>query len=266
MAAAVETKKPETKSEYDISLKLASEQSQKLIDAVKAWHEADVESVPFNGGRDIPITQSLDETIRATCDAVADSGKTVEPEAYARLLAFDLVAAEYRKFLNRASQEDPFLPPSGTEEFWKAYEWLVKAHEVVRLPKPPSVKDLRDNQKVSVNQIALIYGWMDEDNEPDTDKVLDEYEKPGTHTKVWVHPSTKRRLQADKEQWANRIGPRGPVFLSSPSDDPTRSKPPTLDDMIRQGCPPKQISNVHGISEAEAMELLQAHKDSLAPA
>jgi hypothetical protein len=266
MATAVESK-PEQISqapEFGVTYEIAYEAAKTLIDAVNKWHATDVAPVPFGNGTDIPITQALDQAIRYSCDAVADLGKTVDPRAYARLLAFDTVCAEYRKFLNRAAQEDPFLPPSGTAEFWRAYEWLVKAHEVVRLPKPPSVKDLRDNQKVSEQQIALIYGWVDEDGYPETDKVLDEYEKPGKHSgKGWVHPATTRRLKADAEQWAQRNGARGPVFTSKPVEDAARSKPPSLDEMVRLGCPPKQISNVHGITEAEAMELLQAHKEMI---
>lgn len=269
MAAATIEQKQKTSldvggSSYDLAGEFVASQVERLIVAVKTWHAADVAPVPFQAGTDTPITQDLDETIRQVCDATADSGKSVDPAGFARLIAMDRLAAEYRKFLNRASQDDPFLPPSGTQAFWNAYEWLVKAHETFRLPNPPSVKELRDNQKVSDSQICLIYGWVNEEGFTDVEKVFEEYAKPGTHTgKNWIHPSVVRRQKLDAESWAQRGASRVPAFGGQVQQQPG-SAPPSLDEMVKQGCPAGQIAMVHKISEADAAELLDAYKAELA--
>jgi len=54
-------------------------------------------------------------------------------------------------------------------------------------------------QKVTVQQIARIYEWYDDDGNPDVAKVREEIRKPGTHTgENWEDPKERRKREREQ--------------------------------------------------------------------
>lgn len=204
-----------------------------------------------------PITEEFDNAISAACDATADAGMEVEPKARALMLILDDIAAARIKWLQDGSMHLPTAPPTGSEQLRNNLDRLEAQLKIPDLPLPPPIAHL---QKVhaSPNQIAITYGWRTEDGSPDVNKVFEEVEKPGTHfnPKKWVHPALRRQQEETDKLWANRIPrERQSSHVASQSEgEPTKSRVPSLDELIQVKAPVEQIMRLHKMTEQEVLE------------
>lgn len=232
--------------------------ARKISRAYREWQAADGPTVDYAGQKIKQISPELHEAITAECDATADAGgEEVEPKARALMLAIDEVANAYREWLQLASVQHPSASPRGTSALHRALDRLCRCLDSERpLPPPPPIKILRE-QGVSPNQIALIYGWKQEDGAPDTTKVFEEIEKPGTHynPKKWVHPAQVAKEREVEQQWASRT-PRAKMFGVAQSK-PVNKKAPTLDELLEQRAPAAQIARLTGMDQSDVLAMAE---------
>jgi hypothetical protein len=134
---------------------------------------------------------------------------------------------------------------------WSAWRDLLTtlADRPVRMLE--SIAQL-DAEKVSDRQIAMMYGWRQSDGSPDIQKVREERANPGTHfdPKTWVHPQDAREAAEVAARWSERS------LRMSASDALSEAPmaPESLDDLIRQDVPSKQIAMMLKIEVAEVKE------------
>ncbi len=249
------TKKP------PITFDLLSDLFDDLRSAVQAWEAQDGPNVNWQGSMMKAFSDQLERAFCFFLDQTADEGRKVDPDAYGPMLAIDELNDAYMSWVKAASMSHPEASPRGSDALWRAWESVKQSFEIRKLPHPPTVKTLKDIQRVSDNQIAIIYGWYTSEGEPDLMKVEEEYREPGTHYKKesWVHPSLASRNARLAAEWKAHA-PR-PVYFEVETAEPQefqKPAPPSLEYLIEQGAPAGQIARLHGISEDEALAMLEA--------
>jgi hypothetical protein len=254
-----------------VTAKLLTALYHRTKNCVTRWRAADGPNVGWQGVTVKAMSDELDIGLRMLCDAVADTiggiTRDFEPSVRRQILAIDQLAYAYRKFMQDASFESPTAPPSGSDSLWNAWDAVERSFnaldDMAGLKPPPPVHHLIDVEKVSPMQIARIYGWIDENGDPDTAKVFEERDKPGTHfdPKTWVHPAIKSSQKLVDAQWSVRE-PRGTFFQVIEKIEreiehrANASKVPSIEEFVAAGAPAAQIARVHGIDVAEAERLL----------
>lgn len=225
--------------------------ARKLAAAYRQWNEQDGPIRLWNGGPTKCLSEELDSIIRETCDATADHNCEVDPRARGLLLVFDDIAYYFLKWIQDASMQLVTAPPRGSSELHTSLQRLEEQLKSLNLPRPQPIGQLVAG-KVSPNQIAIIYGWKAEDGSPDTTKVHEEIEKPGTHynPESWQHPAL-RVIQAEIDRnWQNRE-PRGRSFAAMEPTAPTAVAIPTLDELFAAKAPVAQIMRLHKMAQEE---------------
>jgi hypothetical protein len=222
-----------------------------VVNAWEEWSQSDGPNQPWKGMTVKVVSQQLHMAIQRGCDATADVGKEVEPKAKRIVMIFDDLARAFIQWLRDASMGLDTAPPRGNADMHNAFERLRLAIKPSPFPKPDPIKQLMDLQRVSPAQIAVIYGWRNESNDPDISKVYEEYENPGTHFNPasWIHPAEKAMMAEIDAHWALREEPRGKMFAEDESLVATSSPEPqdneqrlreliekgTVDEMFRAG-------------------------------
>ncbi len=193
---------------------------------------------------------------RELCDAFARLRQSidtheVEQEAWAIVLLADDVADRYADWEHAVGAlRDPAL--GFTKTLWEAVAQLVA--EVARKPpKQESVAELVA-QGISYGQVAKLCNWYTATGSgtrvPDIDKVREELRNPGTHRPA-PDPREIERLLAIEERWAAR----GPARLRKL----LRQRPPeTLEDLLDQKVPLRQIGKMFHVSMDEVRRVAQA--------
>lgn len=238
-------------------------QFKALSEAIAEWESDNRPDilVPWSQGMVKGFTVKLEAAFERFFDETADFENTVVPAARSMIIWIDNLFSEYAKFKRGIAEESPSCSPSGTDGLWRAF---LNVKEVFKQTAPlsrplPISRMITDN--VSLNQIATIYGWLNDDGSPDCLKVTEEIEKPGTHynPEKWVHPALAKRQELIDKEWAVRmqtVEPRKKMFEPVASKPKPDWIPPSIDVMVLAGAPPEQIANVHGISVEEAQRRL----------
>ncbi|QDV26341.1 hypothetical protein [Aureliella helgolandensis] len=233
--------------------------AKKILVARQAWNEQDGPNIFWQGAQSKQISEAFDEAIRTACDSTADADSEVEDSARALLLCLDDVAYSHQKWLQDASMGLPTAPPRGSDQLHRVLDRLAEQVKQSSLPLPPPIEQLQ-KQKVSPNQIALIYGWKLEDGSPDAQKVFEEISKPGTHfkPKTWVHPAVKSIQAETDRRWTVRE-PRSRLFLLHSDGRPAGAEPsnpqiPSLDELLDVRAPVEQIMRLHQMTEEDVLE------------
>lgn len=216
----------------------------KLIDSinhirklVNVWEASDGPLVRWRTGDRKPITEELIEAFDGLFSLVGVT--KVADDAKKIVLAidqFDDLLADWAEGCE-LSPED--TDPHGSQKLWAAFDAIFEACEVPQRRKPESIKQL-GIEKVSEGQIALIYGWKHSDGSPDVQKVREERDNPGTHynAETWIHPADLRAQNEINELWEKRL----PRMVANESAGGQREAPETLDELIQQRVPSKQIA------------------------
>lgn len=226
--------------------------AKKLISAFKAWKDQEGPLRMWNGASTKCISEDLHNHITEAVNATADEGLQVEPSARGLLLVFDDLSYFFTKWIQDASMQLVTAPPGGSSELINCFDRIADMLKTQNLPQPRPIKQLVA-ERVSPAQIAIIYGWKNpEDNSPDTAKVHEEIEAPGTHfnAKDWIHPAL-RVIQAEIDrEWAGRE-PRAKSFDTQAEVKPVAPLIPTLDALFEAKAPKAQIMRLHKLSEEE---------------
>ena len=114
-------------------------------------------------------------------------------------LSAELVAFDHRDDQETQVPEESFF--GAVEAIFSARKHAVMDSEPRRIE---SIKDLME-QKVTMEQIARMYGFVDRFERPEVWKVREELDKPGTHVNEnWVNPAEKKRLRQLEDQQQRR--------------------------------------------------------------
>lgn len=239
------------------------------------WNASEGVSTEFQGqGGYKIISKGLSLAFMALIDASADQGKEVSDlQSKRAVMALDEFGPLFASWLRRQAVQA--ANPSGEPAMWESWERVVEAFEVLKDRFEHSVKYLIDVANAPREQIARMYGWVDEDGIPTIDKVQEEYDKPGTHfnKETWVSPSMKARKAVIEGQWDARNQPRSILFdpdvVAQFSDGGAKPKgeavpPPSIDTLLDHDAPAEQIARLHGFSIDEAHALKMEHTESKA--
>lgn len=234
---------------------------------VAQWNATDGELIDWGGLRVKPISTELSVSFDQLIQLSLQSPDRFGPSAYETVIAIDRFADELDRWMDAAQVRPETTNPGGSQQLWESWRNAVKAATtVINLRKPEPIKDLFERDRVSLAQIAKIYGWFTSEGSPDIQKVSEELENPGAHydPKTWQHPSHITRARHFAEQWAKRCEERKNAIgrmAESPVDVPSTKPiaPEPLDDLIFQNVPREQIAKMKRISveevEARAEEL-----------
>lgn len=233
------------------------------------WNNSEGVSTEFMGqGGFKVISRSLSIAFMALIDASADQGKEVSDLQTKRcVMALDEFGPLFASWLRRQAVQA--ANPSGEQSMWESWERVVEAFEVLKERYEHSVKYLIDVANAPREQIARMYGWIDEDGIPEIEKVQEEYDKPGTHfdKETWVSPSMKARKALIEGQWEARKQPRSILFDPEVVADTPKPKgqpvpPPSLETLLEHDAPAEQMARLHSISVDEAMALKMEYTES----
>lgn len=184
----------------------------------------------------------------------SDPNCTIEPAAYEIVLALDEFERETARFLNIVEMGDltdqtPYGPDSMWQHLRKAAEFIEPRKR--KMPEPISVLIA---QGVHHRTVAKIYGWYTDSGTPDERKVLDEFEKPGTHfnPKSFIPPVEAKRNAELAERFAARQSNRKRMTLPDNRQKYVKPEAPeSLDQLIMGRVPVAQISKMKNIPPDE---------------
>lgn len=231
------------------------------------WQNSDGVSTEFmgQGGFKI-ISRGVSMAFMALIDASADQGKEVSDLQSKRcVMALDEFGPLFASWLRRQAVQA--ANPSGEQSMWESWERVVEAFEPLKDRFEHSVKYLIEVANAPREQIARMYGWVDDDGIPEIEKVEEEYEKPGTHfdKETWVSPSMRARKAIIEGQWDARSQPRSILFDPEVFNDKPKGSavaPPSLEVLLENDAPAEQMARLHSISVDEAMALKMEHSES----
>lgn len=237
--------------------------SQQLQEALKNWEDGDGPTI--NGRKAISekLSQMIEKVINETADLQSQGDSAVavpiEEDDFEAVQVFDRLADAYRDFKRRACAAVSLaeIEVDGDQPLWRAVyairEWAITKYNY-QSPSPISV--LR-SQGVGDEQIARIYGWSNDDGEPDLEKVLEEEANPGKYynPKTWIHPAKKKRIESARIAIAGRL-PRSREYVGT--EDFGKSAVPSLEELLNLGAPAVQIAMLHKMEIDEAESLLRA--------
>jgi hypothetical protein len=211
---------------------------------IEQWETANTESAPFVQWRGRP-TRAISELLVESFESLFVMVDTmeIEQDGHAIALAVDSFMEAYDHWAEQSELSPEEMPPGGSPEMWSAWREVVGATADKPVRRLEPIKQLL-LEKVSERQIALMYGWRQSDGSPDIEKVREEKEKPGTHydPKTWVHPQDAADAADVAARWKQRQTRSDAEVAAQP-----QPAPESLDDLIRQDVPSKQIARMLGI-------------------
>jgi hypothetical protein len=237
---------------------------QRLKDTITAWENLPITQAPTTLWRGTPrkqVSQEIEQAAAELFELV--NRQDIEESAYPLVLAIDHLDDTFLAWADMCVQAADRADPAGSPEVWGA--WTVVLQECTlrtySLPEPISALT-GAKPPVAPNQIAKIYGWYDENGQPDTQKVQEEVTEPGKHfkPKEWVHPSQRRFQEQKRKEWAERAKRLASVKQTAkaatrPDAPPKREAPESIEDLIRQGVNSTQIAKMKHTTVAEVRAL-----------
>lgn len=216
----------------------------------REWEDdASTPTVEFERREVIAVTQKIDRAWNELYDLV--DGQDAEPAAYKLVMLMDDWIDEVDKF-----RDNPRANPGGTAELWKAWD-EVKLHAKQK-PQPQmleSISYLARVQKVTPRQIAKMYLWKDEFGDPDTRRVLDVIES-GIDEPT-PNPSWQKAQDELKDQWERRQSRKRQdrtVVEKPKQTDPIRIAPESMETLLEQGVPSKQIARMKNVDQQTVID------------
>lgn len=144
-----------------------------------------------------------------------------------------------------AFERDLTSEPIPTAKFWRHYNEMIRLREAGprRFRRLEPVALLVNVQKVSVNQVAKIYGWFLPNGSPDEAKVYEELTTPGTHVGPDFVPPEEREWEQQSKRDVTARRERIRKYIETTRDE-EREAPESLEELIRQRVPAKQTAKM----------------------
>ena len=205
-----------------------------LLSTLKEWRESpEWRLVPG-----IDLWDAIEETIDAF-----DGGMLPARCRKLSAVVVDRLAPAWEAFNNQRDGSQRPMDEQPPESFWKAIGEIATTRPTANVLVNESVESIKWllDHNVDPRQAAEIYGWFLPNGQPDTGKVMDEYDNPGKHTKDWVNPIYLRKLR--EQQSAIDAAEADNEAFERKRD---RRKPnETIGDLIQQGLTSTQIAEMH---------------------
>lgn len=184
----------------------------------------------------------------------ACQGDDIQLDTYELALACDSLIDQHRTWqadcvVSQASGGQGNSNPNGSDDLWRAYNLVISKIKPYQRVKAESIESLRAEPKpVPYAQIAKIYGWLDENGNPDVNKVAEEIQQPGKHfdPKTWMHKNDKKYFEELAERWKNRQQVQKSNIAAKNIPKPVA--PESLDDLIVEGVSAEQIAKMKKVS------------------
>jgi hypothetical protein len=194
------------------------------------------------------VTRQLDERIEDAANNLFEICATTAVscrDAMELVLKVDEWEVAVRKYIERQNIAPEAVDPSGGDEFWKPFSWLVALKDHPHRRRRPESPSSLVQQGQTYEKIAKEWGWETPAEEPDTQKVIEEIRSPGTHTSLegYEHPADTKHYAEVDVRWNERCSsiadrPREPLRGAEP--EPTVA-PESLDDLLIQSVDLEQI-------------------------
>jgi hypothetical protein len=218
---------------------------QAVVDAWESMPDEASPVVSWRGGARKAISEAVANAwadLVDYCDTpdFADGAKQV-------VLAVDAFESALIEWSTAVEIDSSNTDPGGSPKLWNAWQSIGQVRPI-QFSQPDPIKSLIEIQGVSDRQIALQYGF------DDVRMVREEYEHPGTHynPKTWEPPTHRRRMAKIEAEWAKRSDRRRHANPNKPKEK--RIAPESLDQLIEQRVPSRQIAEMKGITVDEVRE------------
>ncbi len=221
---------------------------RRVDEIVAQWSMAmpgEAPSVTWRGKPRQAITEAMIEAWAALTDSVET--QDVDADAQSIVLKIDGFTDALDRWAEMCELAPEDADPRGSRELWSAWDEVTSSLAAPTPKRLEPIAQLLKVEKVPERQVALMYGWTHADGSPDVGKVREEFANPGTHfdASTWVHPEQARQAKEIATLWrgrAERIGGRAAAGAGP------ASAPESLDDLIRQDVPSKQIASMKQIT------------------
>jgi len=170
-------------------------------------------------------------------------------------MAVAKLGVEWEKYKNGARTKD--YRPIGS--FWESFRNVIATRAVAEpreYPRPEPVRTLLE-QKVTYGQIARhIWGhagkgpFLTAGGQVQIDKLMEERDEPGKHTKGWIHPESIQRQRDAERALQRRLG----AVANKESHDSKTIEKATVVELLKEGQYPDVIARVKGVSIEGVLE------------
>lgn len=224
-----------------------SERKQQLLAAIEAMTRVRDEWLDDDG-------KAVDETLEAVADVI-ELFRLGDMPGSLRDLERHVASLErlYRSYMERF-EEGVTDPPESA--FWKAVDTVQSAAKSTRkMPRKPLEKFAElDAQKVPDRQIALIYGFLDDDGQPNMQMVVEERRDPGRHTgqgSGWLDP--RERADAALATQHDAANDRVQDRISARLAKVAAEAPESWESLFTQGISARQMALMKRCEVADVM-------------
>lgn len=210
---------------------------------IERWETAiDAPQVTWRGMAVKAVSEAVANSLEALFDKLETSD--IATGAHPIVLAVDEFNDRYTEWAEMSELSPEMASPKGSPEMWAAWGDVLRSLPERPVRRLESITQL-DLEKVSDRQIAMIYGWRLVDGSADVNKVREERAEPGTHYKAseWVDPQYAKDDAEVAAKWAVRSMRVQSVAMQAEA----KMSPESLDDLIRQDVPSKQIARMLNI-------------------
>jgi hypothetical protein len=219
--------------------------------------------IHWNGYDVKAINEELFNALVNLCKLSATASEDVHAESQEAILAIDEFAKSFSDFQTRSAAYDVTCHPSGTQEMWNAFYLVRRAIFEPREFRPiESIDVLLHRQGVSLQQIALMYGFVTADGSREIHKVEEELAEPGKHTGGdWLPPDERKYRDELAKRWSKRTPNH--EFLEFGEEPKGRDRkrpeaPESLETLILQRVSVDQIADMKPSLTREEIELKAA--------
>jgi len=225
-------------------------------EARQAWSESDVEH----------FTRALEESFDELVETFSSGDLPADCRGMAG--AVTELGREWSRWKDVAeSSGDPNLLPD--LPVWKALDTVQEMRRQATPRDPVKLESIEEltRQKVPDRQIALIYGFDQDDGSPALAMVREEREEPGMHTGEgtgWLPPVERERQEETRRraEIAERVRAREEAKL----EQLARVAPESLSELVEEGVTAPQIARMLKIDVAEVYARCEAEGLSAPPA
>jgi hypothetical protein len=207
-------------------------------------------------------TMVPEDEIYTRFQEIADQAKVIfRPRAEPLEQLFLAFAPYWQAFVSaQQTTADHTMLPS--DEFWAAWEALSASGTAARMPKLKRIEPIKElkEQNVPDWQICKIYGFLDENGQPDHQKLAEEVETSGKHTGPntgWVAPVNRelalkiRQMEIDNDALNRRRAAKVAAAVTPAKE--------SIEQLVAGGVSATQIAGMKRISVEKVYEYCAEH-------
>lgn len=237
---------------------------EQACERVDEWDAASEPKINWRGA----TTKALSDQVLSAWDAVIELtyAEKIDQDARELVLEIDEMEDELLAWARAFESRPDSVSPAGTEALWQRWRCVRDRMKERKWPLPEPIADLTA-QGVGDGQICRIYGWKNENGQPDfaTLSKQREWERYQSDEKLrekwqgakpqrqydpstWQHPSKARHDAEIQRRWNGRDKGQWEPLASEPPKAQPQEAPEPIEDLIAQGVPGAQVAKMKGVS------------------